>query len=229
MNGSGEGLAPRPLASTSTVSLVEVLPSTVIALNDEATASRSDCCKVLPSTAASVVQTASIVAMSGASIAAPLAMPPTLKSSPATTASLGTVSVVMIARAAWAPASTPPRRAMTIGSISGMTLSMGNGIPISPVWQIRISSAVQPMSPATATQSRSTAARPPAPVAALALPDVRITPAARPPVAARWARLTWTGAAAARLVVNTPAAGTARPSDVATTATSGTSAALMPA
>ena len=34
------------------------------------------------------------------------------------------------------------------------------------------------------------------------------TAAARPPVAARWARLTCTGAAAARLAVKTPAAGT---------------------
>ena len=49
-----------------------------------------------------------------------------------------------------------------------------------PVWQIRISSAVAPMSPATAVHSRSAASRPGTPVAALALPDVRITPAALP-------------------------------------------------
>ena len=82
-----------------------------------------------------------------------------------------------------------------------------------PVWHDEDLFGRQPRSPATATQSRSAAAWPGAPVAALALPDVRMTPAARPPVAARWARLTWTGAAAARLLVNTPAAGTARPSD----------------
>ena len=46
------------------------------------------------------------------------------------------------------------------------------------------------------------------PVAALALPLESTTAAARPDVAARWARLTCTGAAAARLAVNTPAAGT---------------------
>ncbi len=101
-----------------------------------------------------------------------------------------------------------------------MTVSIGNGMPIRPVWQTRTSSARQPRSPATATQRRSAAAWPAAPVAALALPDVRMTPAARPPVAARWARLTWTGAAAARLLVNTPAAGPGSPSAVATTATS---------
>ena len=69
-----------------------------------------------------------------------------------------------------------------------------------------------PIPRATAAHRRSAASRPGSPVAALALPDVRITPAALPPVAARWARLTWTGAAAARLDVKTPAAGTARPS-----------------
>ncbi len=99
-----------------------------------------------------------------------------------------------------------------------------------PVWQIRISSAVAPMSPATAVHSRSAASRPGIPVAALALPDVRITPAglpaggrevgpahldrARPPPGS---------------TVKTPAAGTARPSAVATTATSWTLPPLMPA
>ena len=39
-------LAPSPLASTSTVSLVEVQPSTVIVLNEAATASRSAACSV---------------------------------------------------------------------------------------------------------------------------------------------------------------------------------------
>ena len=200
--------------------MVDVQPSTVIVLNDAATASRSAVCKVAASTAASVVQRASMVAMFGASMAAPLAMPPTVNPSPETTTSFGTVSVVMMALAASAADSARPVRAITIGSISGMTWSIGNGMPIRPVWQIRISSAVAPMSPATAVHSRSAASRPGTPVATLALPDVRITPAALPPVAARWARLTCTGAAAARLVVKTPAAGTARPSAVATTATS---------
>ena len=98
--------------------------------------------------------------MFGASMAAPLAMPPTVNPSPATTTSLGTVSVVMMALAASAADSGRPVRAITIGSISGMTWSMGNGMPMRPVWQIRISSAVAPMSPATAVHSRSAASRP---------------------------------------------------------------------
>ena len=44
-----------------------------------------------------------VVAMFGASMAAPLAIPPTVKPPPSTTASFRTVSVVMIAWAASAP------------------------------------------------------------------------------------------------------------------------------
>ena len=85
------------------------------------------------------------------------------------------------------------------------------------------------MPEATARHSRCRRRGPGPPVAALALPDVRIDPGGTPRWRARWARLIWTGAAAARLEVNTPAAGTARPSAVATTATSSASFALMPA
>ena len=83
-----------PLASSITVSLVDVQPSTVSALNESATPARSAACSAPGSAAASVVSTASIVAMFGASIAAPLAMPPTVKPSPSTTTSLRWVSVV---------------------------------------------------------------------------------------------------------------------------------------
>ena len=57
------------------------------------------------STSASVVRTTSIVASAGASMPAPLAMPPTTNPSPCATACFGTVSVVMIASAATAPPS----------------------------------------------------------------------------------------------------------------------------
>src|ERR1700722_8281889 len=49
-----EGVAPRPLASTSTVSLVDVHPSTVMALNDTSTAARNAAYSVGVSTAAAV-------------------------------------------------------------------------------------------------------------------------------------------------------------------------------
>src|SRR5580700_10043370 len=85
VKADGAGTSARPLANTSTVSLVDVQPSTVMALNDAPTASCSAFCSVAASTAASVVSTASIVAMFGASMAAPLAMPPTVKPWPAMT------------------------------------------------------------------------------------------------------------------------------------------------
>ena len=229
VRAAGEGVAPNPLASTSTVSLVDVAPSTVMTLNDALTASRRAACRVPGSTAASVVHNASIVAMFGASMPAPFAMAPTVKPSARTSASLGTVSVVMMARAAAAADSDPPARAPTIPRMFGPTSMMGNGMPINPVWQIRTCSGRAPMPRAVSVHSRVAASRPGSPVAALAFPEVRTTPATWPAVASRWLRLSWTGAAAARLDVKTPAAGTGRPSAVATTATSGTPPALMPA
>ena len=65
------------------------------------------------------------------------------------------------------------------------------------------------------------------PVAAFAQPLLRTTPVASPPEASRWARLTTTGAAAARFVVNVAAAGTG-PCAAATSARSGAPDSLMP-
>ena len=62
---------------------------------------------------------------------------------------------------------------------------------------------------AVSSHMRRASARPASPVAALALPEFSTTAAARP--SARWARVTCTGAAWARLVVNTPAAVTGTP------------------
>ena len=59
------------------------------------------------------------------------------------------------------------------------------------------------------------------PVAALALPLLRMTAAAWPPLARRCDRETVTGAAVMRLLVNTAAAATGRPSAVATSDRSG--------
>src|ERR687898_54152 len=83
------GAPERPLASRSTVSLVEVQLSTVTALKLSATPASSTRSSVGGSTSASVVRTASIVARLGASIAAPFAIPPTTNPSPRITAALG--------------------------------------------------------------------------------------------------------------------------------------------
>jgi hypothetical protein len=105
--------------------LVDVQPSTVMALKLSATPARSTAVSVAGSTAASVVSTASIVAMSGASMAAPLAMPPTTNLSPATRVSLRRVSVVMIASAAALPCAGSPPRAAANEGIPDRSASMG--------------------------------------------------------------------------------------------------------
>jgi hypothetical protein len=71
------------------------------------------------------VSTASIVAMSGASMAAPLAMPPTTKPSPGTTVSLRRVSVVMIASAAALPWAGSPLRAAARAGMPDRRAAMG--------------------------------------------------------------------------------------------------------
>ena len=96
-----------PLASTRTVSLVDVQPSTVNPLKVSSTARPSARRSVAGGQATSVVRTASIVAMCGASMAAPLAMAPTVNPRPSTTTSLRTVSVVMMAVAASSAAARP--------------------------------------------------------------------------------------------------------------------------
>jgi len=96
------------------------------------------------------------------------------------------------------------------------------------VWQMRISLCRAPTSCAANWHRRSAATTPAAPVAALALPDVRTTPAARPAVADRWALLTRTGAAAARLAVKTAAAAIGLPSSLPMKARSATPSALIP-
>ena len=72
------------------MSLVVVQPSTTMRLNDVADAGAQRLAAASSgSAAASVVSTASIVAMFGASIAAPLAMPPMTQPSPVTTTCFG--------------------------------------------------------------------------------------------------------------------------------------------
>ncbi len=220
-----------PEASSSTVSLVDSAPSTVRQLNDTPTADRRRSVAVVASRRASVVSTASIVAMFGSSIAAPLATPPMVNVPPSSVVPvsavvLGTVSVVMIARAAAGPPSSA-RAAATVG-MAGMILSMGSGKPMRPVEQTRTSCGEQPSASAVRAHIVSASVLPAAPVAALALPLFRTTAAARPPVVARCSRLTSTGGAVIRLEVNTPAAVTGEPSAVATMARSSAPDALIP-
>ena len=131
----------------------------------------------------------------------------------------------MASAARW-PAAVSPARSAAAAGMPVSTAAMGSGTPMRPVEQTRTSSGGQPSAVAVTSHMRRAWARPGAPVAALAFPALRTTAAACPSV--RLLRLTCTGAAATRLVVNTPAAVTGRRSAVATSARSGSPLALTP-
>ena len=120
-----------------------------------------------------------------------------------TAASFFTVSVVMMA---WAAASLPaPLRSRRLAS-SSMPSSMTFTLrvwPMTPVEHTSTSSAPQPMALAAAAHIRSAFSSPRG-AQALALPLLATTARARP--FARWAFVTWMGAAFTTLVVNTAAA-----------------------
>ncbi len=148
MNSSGAGVTPlAPLASTVTVSLVDMQPSESSRSKLTRVAARRAASSWSAGTTASVVSTTSMVASCGASMPAPLAIPPMDHPSPSTTTFLGTESVVMIAVAASSPpvpfsapwaASTPSRR-----------FCRGLARPISPVEQTTTSRAPMPRRSAT--------------------------------------------------------------------------------
>ena len=94
-----------PDASRSTVSLVDMHPSTSIRLNDISTPVFNAACNWPALTTASVVMTHSMVANCGAIMPDPLTMPPTRKPlEPSNSTVFGLVSVVMMAWDASAPA-----------------------------------------------------------------------------------------------------------------------------
>ena len=210
------------------MSLVEVHPSTVSSLKVVPTAPPRAGASTSGGTRASVVSTASIVAMFGASIPAPLAMPPTENPPPSTTTSFAWVSVVRIASAASAAAGREPSRAPASAGSAPRSRSRSSGRPIRPVEQTRTCSASSPSTSASAEALALAAATPAGPVAAFAQPLFKRTAPARPPLDKRCPRLTVTGAAAARLEVKVAAAGTGRTGSAATRARSSTPPALIP-
>jgi hypothetical protein len=147
-----------------------------------------------------------MVAMSGAIMPAPLAMPLTvtvvLPSLARAVATLGKVSVVIIARAAarkssgLAPATRP--------SITAANLVASSGSPITPVEARNTSLALQPAALAASVAVSLAAARPLFPVKALALPELTTRARAFPPFSC--ARHQSTGADEHFDWVNTPAA-----------------------
>ena len=163
VNASGDGEVPdAPPASRTTVSLVDMHPSESSRSKVTRVAARRAASQVAPSTSASVVRTTSIVASAGASMPAPLAMPPTTNPSPCATACFGTVSVVMIASAATAPPS--PESAACAARTPSSSCSAGSGRPISPVEQTTTSEAPVPTRSATSSAVRWVVAKPSGPV-----------------------------------------------------------------
>lgn len=131
----------------------------------------------------------------------PLAMPvartvcwsPTL---PSREAALGTVSVVMMARAA------SFQKAGCILGRAAMILSAGSGSRITPVEKGSTWFGLQPICRAAAAHTAKASILPCAPVPALALP-VLMTRARTPSSSKRCDLAMWTGAAQKRLVVKT--------------------------
>src|SRR5688572_14079452 len=225
VNSSGLGVMPlAPLDRTITVSLVDRQPSESTRSKLWLVAAFSAVPRSAGSTTASVVRTTSIVARLGASIPAPLAMPPTVQPFRSCTVVFGTLSVVMIARAASGPPSS--LRACTAAVTPAVSLSMGSRTPIRPVEATATSIAPIPSSAAACSAVAWVSWKPAAPVHALAPPELRTTARARSP--ASTCRLQSTGAAGKRLVVKTAAAASSGPW-LSTTATSGSPLDLSPA
>ncbi len=87
---------------------------------------------------------------------------------------LGTVSVVISASAAAAPpAASAVSCAPSLGTPDSIG-AIGMGMPMSPVWHTSTSVVAQPTAWAVSSHIRSASARPCSPVAALALPELRI-------------------------------------------------------
>ncbi len=199
-------LPATPFASISTVSFVLQSPSTLIALNDVATPSRTSVRKTGADTRASVRTCTRSVAMSGAIIPAPFAMPAMVTLVPPTrtvrVATFGNASVVIIACAA---RQNPPSSSDSIAAATPRRMgSAGSTTPILPVEHGSTASTAMPSAAATCAHAAFATRMPAVPVHALALP-LFVTIACARPVASR-GTTSCTGAAFTRFVVTTPAA-----------------------
>ena len=169
----------------------------------------------------------SMVAMSGAIMPAPLAMPlmvtAALPMLVLAVATLGNVSVVMIALAASSQKSG--RAASTSPSITPSNALALSGSPITPVEARKTSAGLQPMARAAISAVNLQACRPVLPVKALALPE--LTTSARGLAPLSLSRHHSTGADGHFDWVNTPAATV--PGSNSASSTSVRLAYLMPA
>ena len=191
------------------MSLVLVQPSTRSSWNEPSTAPVSAVWSARGSTAASVVRTASIVAIAGESIAAPLAIPPIVAVTPRDLDVRDRLLAHRVGGQDRVGGRVPPSAPAASAATSfGIPSSIGVHRQRDPDETGRAHEHVARRDPETGrgqlAHPRARRRGPASPVAALALPELSTTAAARP--SRRWSRLTSTGAAGARLVVNTPAA-----------------------
>ena len=204
MAGAPRSAAP-PVAKSIRVSDVEVSLSTVMQLNEVSTPRDSRACSTGAAMGASVKTKLSMVAMSGAIMPAPLAMPLRVTGTPprstVAVASLGKVSVVMMARAASAMPSS--RASATSRSSTPSKRVASSGSPMTPVEARKISPAGAPLARPAISAVRAVEATPVRPVKALALPELTTSSRAFPPPSL--ARHQSTGAEGQRDLVNTPA------------------------
>ena len=216
-----------PVAKASNVSEVEVSPSTVTALNVSITAPDRIACKAGAAIGASVNTNDSIVAMSGAIMPAPLAIPLMVTVVPSifawAVATLGNVSVVMMAFAA--SRKRPGAALSARRCITPSKRCAGSGSPITPVEARKTSAGLQPAASLASFAVNAVAARPVLPVKALALPELTTSARALPPLSL--ARHHSTGADGHFERVATPA--TVVPFSKSTSSTSVRSLYLMPA
>ncbi len=180
-------------------------PSIVTALKVSVTPCLSRPCKTFGAIAASVKTKESMVAMSGAIMPAPLAMPQMVTAVPPSraiaAAPLGNVSVVMIALAASCQA--PVSASAISWSITVSNFAASSGSPMTPVEARKTSAGLQPAAMAAISAVSLVASRPDLPVKALALPELTTSARAVPPLSR--ARHQSTGAEGHFERVNTPA------------------------
>ena len=155
----------------------------VTALKVSATPVLSSDCSTLADSGASVNTNDSMVAMSGAIMPAPLAMPLmvtfALPSRTVAVATFGKVSVVMIARAASSQPSGTARSARS--SSTPLNLVASSGSPITPVEARKMLSGLLPVAFAAIAAVSVVACLPVLPVKALALPEFTTSARACPP------------------------------------------------
>jgi hypothetical protein len=158
------------VAKTSRVSLVERSPSTVTLLKVRTVIASTSVCRAAGAIRASVATKASMVAISGAIMPEPLAIPPTRTVAPSTLASakapLGKVSVVEMARAACSQLASP----CAMAGMCGVIFLSSRIWPITPVEASITSVRAQPTARAAAAATWAAALAPALPVKELAQP-----------------------------------------------------------